>query len=185
MGKYLVPNAMRTGNWSLVEEAQASRDQILDLGWWETVASWSPISPIIGIPRKIQGGIDAAKSMDKVIEDLRFQQENGLDEAAMRVKRLQEEQEDYNQNRENNRALDRLEFEWEQEERAAARAAVKADERQQRNENADFWAAERAKRREEEAKDRIAIAKFWMEYRKQIAKIQQESRPSKLVFGFI
>jgi len=59
--------ATDTGDWSTIEEAQKARDEILDLHWWQKVALWSPISPFIGIPKKVKGAIQAAKINDEYL----------------------------------------------------------------------------------------------------------------------
>lgn len=174
MTKYLVPNAVETGNWSLVEEAQDARNELLDLEWWEEVALWSPISPLIGIPRKIEGAIAASKVQDKAIADIRQQQETGEtnDERWERVRQEQAAQEKANidyYNQERKKML-----EWERE-------AAK----QQRSEDAAFWRKEREKQRKKEEEDRKAIADFWLAYRKEMQKLADDSRPSNLNFGLL
>lgn len=174
MNSMLIPNAQKTGDWSLVNEAQAARDEILDLNWWEKVALWSPISPAIGIPAKIKGAITAAKVQDKLIDDLKIQQETGEsdDDKWARIREEQSSQDKeainyYNQQR-------KLMVEWERD------AEVNA-----RNDDAAFWAEQRAKQAELEAADRKAIADFWTAYRKQAAKLAADNSPSKLNFGLI
>ena len=170
MGKELIPNAQKTNDWSLVKEAQAARDEILDLAWWEEVALWSPISPLIGIPKKIEGAIAAAKISDKLIEDLQTGESD--DDRWARLRQEQATQEKANidyYNAERKKLL-----EWEQEAQAA-----------QRKKDAAFWAKERAKQRQLEEKDRKAIADFWTNYRKEMQKLADNNRPSNLNFGLL
>jgi len=174
MSSQLIPDAIQTGDWGLVEEAQAARNEILDLTWWEKIGLWSPVSPFIGIPKKIEGAIAAASVQDKIIEDLKTQQENGETEDQKWERIRQEEKEaekaiiDY-YNQERKKLL-----KWERE---AAKQA--------REEEARFWAKEREKQRKQEEEDRKAAAEFWLAYRKMVMKMQEESRPSKLNFGII
>ena len=55
----------------------------------------------------------------------------------------------------------------------------------QRNEDAAFWKEQRRLQDEQEKKEREATAEFWLNYRKEAAKIQANSRPSNLNFGIL
>ena len=57
--------------------------------------------------------------------------------------------------------------------------------RNNREDEAEFWAESAAKQRELEAEDREAIALFWLEYKKMVALMYENNRPSKLNFGGI
>jgi len=174
INKYLIPYAMETGDWSAVEEAQAARDEILNLEWWEQVGLWSPISPFIGIPKKIKGAIAGATAHDRIISDLKQQQETG-ESNDDKWERIRTEQADQDQAAIDYYNIERMKMvNFEREAKAA-----------QRNEDAAFWAKEREKQAEFEKKDREAIADFWFEYRKRIQEINDNSRPSNLNFGLL
>lgn len=170
----LTKEALKTGDWTLVEEAQAARSEITDLALWEKIMLWSPGAPLIGIPNKIQGVSAAAVIQDKYISDLRTQAETGEsdDDKWARLRKEQSDQEksaiDY-YNSERKKLL-----EWERESK-----------RQGMIEEARFWAKERAKQRKLEEEDRIAQAKFWEAYKKEQQKFQESQRPSKLGFGLL
>ena len=174
MRKYLIPDARKTGNWTLVEEAQTARDELLDLPWWKEAVLWSPLSPTVGVVNKIKGAIYAVNIQDKVIEDMRIQDETGEtdDEKWARVRQEEIDRDKasvdyYNEQK-------KLMVEWEREA-----------QRNARNEDAAFWANERQKQLILEEKERKKIADFWNDYRKEVQKMQEDSRPSSLGFGLL
>lgn len=183
--KFLIPNAMETGNWSLVREAEDIENELLDLEWWESAALWSPVSPLVGIPRKIKGGIAAAKVSQKLTQDLERQQQTGEteDEKWERLRQEQVDQEKanvdyYNQER-------KKMFDYEQEAKKQAQLETNKTNKKIMQDEAEFWRSERENQREKEEEDRKAIAEFWLAYRKAAQKAQEDNRPSKLNFGLL
>ena len=170
----LTKEALKTGDWSLVDEAQAARSEITDLALWEQVMLWTPGAPLIGIPNKIKGVGAAAVIQDKYINDLRVQAENSEsdDDKWVRLREEKAAQEKANIDYYNGERKKLVE--WEAEARRNNMVA-----------EAGFWAKERAKQRKLEEEDRIAQAKFWEEYKKEQQKFQESQRPSKLNFGLI
>jgi len=171
--KFLITDAVRTGDWSLVDEAEKAKYEILDLSTWEKIIRLSPASFIL-IFKKIQGALAGAKITSKIIEDKKKQQEEGTTETDYWDERREEQAEQdkaavdyYNEQR-------KLQVEWEREAEKAGR-----------NEDAAFWRKERAKQAKMEAEDRQAIADFWIAYRKEALKIANDNRPSNLNFGLL
>jgi len=173
MGKALT-EAKNTGDWTNYDEAAAQRDEIINSPIWEELMSYTPISPLINIPKAIDGIAAGAKVMDQVAADIKTQQETGESEADKwaRVKEHEAQMDRDNIDYYNEKRKEQLI--WEQEAKAA-----------NRSKEAAFWAKERAKQRALEAADRQAIADFWIAYRKEALKIQENSRPSKLNFGLL
>jgi len=183
--KYLIADARRTGNWTLVDDAEVAKADVLDWKKWEQIAMWSPISAFVGIYKKIKGARSGAVVMSKIVTDSKKQQETGQSEEEFWKEKRQEQEEsekaviDY-YNEERKRML-----EWEQEAWAAAKKAERKEEKKARNADAAFWADERARQRELEAEERRAIAEFWIAYRKKMLELYEESRPSNLNFGLL
>lgn len=185
LNKYTIPDAIRTGDWSLVEEQQASRDELLDLEKWEEILLWSPFSPFVGIPNKIEGSIKGAVAQDQVIDDKRRQQEEGLTDEDM-----------YRQSREERAANEQAITDYNNEQRLITEQAIQdlrreesiaSDARRltQVRKEIKLWEARDARAREQEEKDRIALADFWLEYHKQLQTINDNNRPSNLNFGLL
>jgi len=81
MNKYLIPNARRTGNWTLVHEASDAISEITEPSAWDFLY-YTPFSPIKGSLEKIKGNAMGAKVLNAVANDLEHQQLNGEDEEA-------------------------------------------------------------------------------------------------------
>ena len=172
--KFLIPEAIRTGDWSAVDAANTAQDELLDLSLWEDILKWTPASAIVGSRKKLEGAIAGAKITNKIVEDMKTQQETGQSvDDYWRERRVEEAAQEkaavdyYNSER-------KKMVEWEREARIQAR-----------NEDAKFWAREAEKQRKLEAADRKAIADFWFEYRKKVQEIADNNRPSNLNFGLI
>ncbi len=196
MGQYLIPNAIQTGDWSMVHEAKDARNELLDLSWWEKVALWSPISPAVGIPMKIKGAIKAAQFQDRLIEDLQYQQENGESTEDMYTRIRQEAAA--------RKAAERLEDEAYY---AHIEELKKIAEDQKRADDEAYYAGvedkSRAKKLEQRAADEAywddilnnketnqrqkdtADDDYWTEYYKALAKYREDSTPSNLKFGLL
>ncbi|GAG03231.1 unnamed protein product [marine sediment metagenome] len=110
----------------------------------------------------------------KMVDDLRIQLETGESEDDKWVRLKQEEADQYKANIDYYNSERKKMLLWEQEARS-----------NQRDRDARFWRREAARQRELEAADREAIMLFWLEYRKLVAKMNEESRPSKLNFGIL
>jgi len=145
MGSTLIPNAEKTGDWSLVDEAMEARNELLDMSIWGKIASWSPLSPFVGIPKKIKGAIEASKIQDRVIEDLKVQLETGETDDQMYA-RIRAENEAYEAQRQADRdaasVLARDERRTESDEYyAKIRRDNEAYEIKRQKEKDDYWSA--------------------------------------------
>jgi hypothetical protein len=174
LNKFLIPEAQRTGDWSLVDETTEAMEEIMDLDIWEKIFLYSPLSAAVGIPNKIEGIQLAVNANKKFIEDQKVKQAQGLTEDQYWEQRRLEQAEQekalidyYNEQR-------KLQIQWEAEARAA-----------QRDEDARFWAKQQADQRKKEAEDRQAIADFWAAYRRQAQIVADNNRPSTLNFGLL
>ena len=172
--KFLIPEAERTGDWTAVNEANALAEEITDISIWEKIALWTPLSPFIGIPKKIRGAAAGVEILNKYSEDQKVKQAQGETETQYWEKRREEEKEQdkmsvdyYNDER-------KKMVEWEREAEVAGR-----------NADAKFWREQKEKQMKMEAEDRQAIAEFWMAYRKEAQKIAENNRPSNLNFGLL
>lgn len=194
--KFYTPEAMRTGDWSLVDASDKAAREMADLSTWQKVGLWSPLSPFIGIPKKITSVAGAQVIREKFHDDQKEKQAKGTSEADFWKNKAIEEaaQDKAAVDYFNNERKKMLAFEIEAK-RAAAEAAdraykegrkeQRAAEVKARNDDAAYWAEQRAKQRELEAEDRKAIADFWIAYRKLAQKISDNNRPSNLKFGLL
>ena len=183
--KYLIADARRTGDWSLVDEAEAAKAEVLNLKTWERIALWSPISAFVGISKKIVGAISGATTISKIIDDSKIQQETGQTEADFWIERDAEKQAQFEANEKARSERFREDTDYMNEANAAAKAAKRKKDKEAYEEMGRFWANERDKEREKEAEDRIAIAEFWLDYRKKMQEIYDDNRPSNLNFGLL
>lgn len=164
--------AIKTGNQTLIDEAFASEQEVLDfadelkdkLPWEKSIAA------INFFRKKGQDTLDLKK---KIQENQKIAEANGEDDKAYweRINKQKFEQEkflidDYNKQR-------KLQIQWEEEARAA-----------EREEEARFWANERAKQRRNEAADRQKQANFWFEYRKKVMELNQTGSAQRSNLGF-
>ena len=177
--------AKKTGDFTIYDEAKEARDEIVNLSIWEKILMWTPFSPLIGVPNKIEGVKAGAIIMDKAAADVQMRQNTGQSDEDYWIQRdaerAQQEKDliDYYNN-------ERLKTESELaklREAANERADVRAlsDTRKQ----ISYWEDYAARQRALEEADRIAQAEFWFEYRKLMLKMQEDSRPSKLNFGIL
>ena len=194
--KFLIPEAERTGDWTAVDESLKLAEEMGDLSTWEKIGLYTPLSPFIGVPKKIAGVAAGVEILNKYKEDQKEKQELGLTEAQYWENRKADEDEQnkinidyYNDERKKMVA-------WELEAEAEARrvqaseyGAGKEKQREAdikaRNDDARFWREQRELQLEREAEDRRAIADFWTTYRKQAQKIADNNRPSNLNFGLV
>lgn len=166
--------AQETGDWTIYNEAMNARNEITDLATWEKILLWTPAAPFIGITNKIKGAITGGVIMDKVAEKEKVRQETNQTnedywESTRKEKAEQEKQNIDYYNEERKKIT-----EWEIEAKKA-----------HRDEDAKFWAKEKEKQRKKEAEDREAIADFWLNYKKEVQKLYEDSRPSNLNFGLL
>lgn len=185
MTKTLIPDAIRTGDWSVVDEAVAARNEIMDLSWWEKAALWSPVSPFIGIPKKIEGAIKAAEIMDRAINTLKIQQETGQTDADMWTA-INEEGEE--------RAKRKVDYYNEQklitdaqitENINASKAANNAEEKKILDATIKAWEEYKSRIIAAEKKDREESGAFWLEYQRVLQKIKESTSKSNLNFGLL
>ena len=174
VGKYLVPEAERTGDWTAVNEALALAEEISDLSIWEKIIFASPFAVIPGAWNKLRGNAAGIAILNKYAEDQQRKQDLGQTETQYwEQRKIDEAEQDkftvdyYNEER-------KKMVEWEREAKVAARTN-----------DALFWRNERIKQRQMEAEDRQAIADFWTAYRKESQKIAADNRPSNLNFGLL
>jgi len=174
MGQYLIPNAIQTGDWSMVHEAKDARNELLDLSWWEKVALWSPISPAVGIPMKIKGAIKAAQFQDRLIEDLQYQEENGESTEDMYTRiRIEKEERKIVERIDDKAYYDNIE-EQKQAAKLAERAADEA-----------YWDDILNNKETNQRQKDTADDDYWTEYYKALAKYREDSTPSNLKFGLL
>ena len=172
IGKFLIPEAERTGNWTAVNEALALAEEVSDMTTWEKIIAASPFGVIAGTINKLRGNAAGVSILTQYVEDQQIKQANGETETQM-WERIRQEQADqdkftvdyYNQER-------KKMIQWERE------ATIEA-----RNDDARFWREERVKQQKMEEEDRQAIADFWAAYRKESQRIAADNRPSNLNFG--
>jgi len=183
INKWLVPNALETGDWSLVDEATDAKNELLDLSFWEKVGLWSPISPAIGIPKKIEGAIKASEIQDRVLKSIREQSETGESDTEFYARIDQERAEEKEQARIND------------EEYYANIAKQQADAKaQERTDDEAYWAKILTDRETAAAKKQKEEDEYWTAYWKQIndsksnkgsAYKSSYEAPSKLNFGIL
>ena len=194
--KFLIPDAEKTGDWSLVDESYAEQEAILDLEKWEEIILKTPLSPAIGIVNKIKGARAALNMQKKYTEHKRQQQLSGESEDELWVRRRQEEvdqkktivdysNEQFKISRDNERASEKAARDVAMRERRTEASNVRDEEIKAMRDDARFWREQQAKVREDEAADRLAVAQFWIAYRKLANEIAQNNAPSKLSFGLL
>lgn len=183
--KYIMQDALQTGNWTIYDEAQAAELEVMNYTWWQEALSWTPVGGFVTFPKKLKGIIDSSKARMAAQDSIRVQSETNEsdDEMFARIREEQAEQAklevDYfnEQKLETQRESIRL--------NTAAAAAKSERERKALLENIRLWDeyAVRSAEREEEA--RIASAKFWSDYYLEVARIREDTRPSSLNFGLL
>jgi len=197
MGQYLIPNAIQTGDWSMVHEAKDARNELLDLSWWEKVALWSPISPAVGIPMKIKGAIKAAQFQDRLIEDFTISAREMENQPKICIQGLNRKQQPEKQQKDWKMKHIMLTFEElkkiaEDQKRADDEAYYAGVEDKSRAKKLEQRAADEAywddilnnKETNQRQKD-TADDDYWTEYYKALAKYREDSTPSNLKFGLL
>lgn len=163
--------ALENGDWEGAARAIALTEEILNPGMSDRIKAGIPFANILD---QLDNFFEAARvklAIDKKLfadlqtretEDERWARIKKEEDDAMRAYKIWslEQQKRFNDN--------------EREARA-----------QQRNEDAAFWAKESEKQRKLDEADRKAQADFWFEYRKRIAELSADSRPSRLNFGLL
>ena len=183
--KFLIPEAMRTEDWSLVDEAEAAKEELSDLNIWQKVGLWTPLAPLVGGPLKAKGIAEGAILRAKYIADQKDKQATGQTEAEYWKQRDEDEQAQFEANELAITARKILDNDNFNRARAAATKAERAEDKKFYEEQARFWAKERDKEREREAEEREVIAQFWLAYRKLAQEISDNNRPSNLNFGLL
>lgn len=172
MGKYLIPEAERTGDWSAVNDAMEAAKEITDISVWEKILFASPVAVFPGALNKLKGNAIGVTILDKYTQDQQVKQELGQTEEAYWKQRDEDRAEE-----------DRAVIDFYNDERKKQLIWEREASEEGRNEDAAFWRKEREKQRKLEAEDREAIAVFWLEYKKEAQRIADNSRPSQLNFG--
>ncbi len=168
-------SAIENGDIEGAESALDQQRETLDPTMWDEIMGKIPYANVLNELKNFYDSAQTKLKIDeKIIEDMKIQQETGEtdDEKWERVRQQEAEQEiaaiDY-YNSERKKLL-----EWEREAKINAR-----------NEDAAFWRKERENQSKKEAEDRKAIADFWQAYKKEMQKIAENNRPSNLNFGLL
>jgi len=212
--KFYIPQAIETGDWSLVDASNEAAEEFRDPGIIKQIALWSPISGPLGAVMKLEALPRSQEILNKYTEDKKFQQgldpetnEPRVDPETGQQAEPQSEDDFWAERRKEQVAMEkeitdyyneerRKQLLWEEEQKdrdmredaefwAKQSAKERALMQKQREEEAKFWAEQARLRSQREAEDRIAMAKFWLEYREMVAKIEDNSRPSNLNFGLL
>ena len=185
ISQFAVPEAIRTGDWSTVNQLKADRKDLLDLPWWQEVLLWTAASPIIGIPKKIQGIAEAAHAQDAVLADMQIASETGETDEEM-WNRINADRAAADKAATDYRNAQRLITEEQLSlNRAMEKAANDAEEKRILEETIKAWEESQDKERKAEAKERKANAEYWLLYQQEMAKLRAESAPSSLNFGLL
>lgn len=165
--------AYQAGDWESYDELSAQKKEVMQSNdFWDAITPWKNVA--IGLNKYRSASLSADAVWDKLAADRRTQIETGETEPEYRERIAQEENNQYQENIDYYNEQRKLMIQYERQAQIEAR-----------NADAAFWRAEHERQRELEEADRKAIAEFWEAYKKQIAKTQEESRPSKLNFGLI
>jgi uncharacterized protein (UPF0212 family) len=167
----LIPNAIETGNWTLVEEAQQSRAEILDVNLWEQLMLISPLAPLEGIPEKIRGVAEAAKYQDAAVSYLKEKSLNGESEEEMWARIAKER----DAKRLQDRADDKAYYQMVQERRDEAAAEKRAADEK-------YWADIYAKRDAAIAAKRAADEAYWAGVFRNVAEMNKSAPSSKSTY---
>ncbi len=165
--------ASKAGDTELVLELEQFQREMLDFNAWEKVIAKIPYA---NVQQAALINIKAAKvslaAQVKLAKDTLENPESSFLEQGRTSRREQVEQEQFLRNDFEERRKAMIEF-----EREAKRAA--------RDEDAAFWRREKELSFEREREELEFQAEFWLKYRQLVAKINDESRPSKLNFGLL
>ena len=149
--------------------------ELLDEGVWEKILNAVPFGNVLTQLKNFYQAARLKVQIDeKVFQDAKKSIEEGesKDDKTERIK--QEESDSYKASIDYYNSERQKLLSWEMDAR-----------NNQLDKEARFWAKERQKQSEEEAKDREAIADFWFQYRKEIQKANEATRPSNLNFGLL
>ena len=184
--KFLIADAERTGDWSLVDEAEKAKYEILDLSTWEKIIRFTPAAFIL-INKKIQGAVAGAAVTTKIIEDKKKQQEEGTTEADYWDERREEQAEQdkaavdyYNEQR-------KIMVDWENEAKLAVEREkqdifeagakrTRAAELGLAGEKQAIFEASAARTRAANIKAREEEAAFWRKERAKQSQMEAEDR---------
>jgi len=178
--------AIKNGDVEGAREAIEFQKEVLNPDVWHAVIDGIPYANIVNNLKDFYSAAQIKLSVDeKIVGDLKIQQETGEtdEEKWARVKQEQADQEKANIDYYNSERKKLME--WENFARSEADKAASKRHRSDYEAEAAFWAAEKVRMMKLEEEDRIAIAKFWKEYKKQQQRLYDDSRPSKLNFGFL
>ncbi len=196
MNKFILQEAIRSGDWTLYNEGSEATRDLISLSVWEEALLKTPLSPIVGVPNKIEGVKIAMDLMDKFAKDMQLKQENGETDEKM-WSRINQEKDDMAAARTASDIAAWEDFarrkEIEEDRDAAEDAAIRRNERTGRTEEerrimqetADFWIQYQKDLMKMQEEERIRQAQFWLDYKKLVAKMQAESGGSRLSFGLL
>ena len=180
----LVPEAVKTGDWALVDQARELRDSIIP-NVFEAAVLWSPVSPLIGNKAKTEGAAYAGLLTDLYVEDKKIQQANGESEEEM-WNRIHAD--------EDKRLRDYTDWKLEQErignsERLESQKLFNKAERKEdkalAKEIINMW-DEYDLTKNQRSEERLANElKLRLDYHKLLLEMNDENRPSKLTFGLL
>jgi hypothetical protein len=170
----LIPDAMNTGDWTLVNEANEAADEVITGDWLQQIGLWSPLGGIVGSAIKANSFVQGQLIRKKYQADMEERQNNGETETDY-----------WNRIREEQAEQDRAAIDYYNEERKKLLTWEREAEQAARTEDAAFWKKQREEEYKSEEKERKAIADFWQAYREYNQKIQQNLKPSNLNFGLL
>lgn len=183
--KYIIQDALATGNWTIYEEAKAAEAEVMDYSWWQDILSWTGMGGLVTFPKKLKGIIEGSKARMAATDSIKHQQETGQSVADMWI-----------QINADKAAAEKLSTDYFNAERIATEqeiitlrrnVAKESDARARKaiEENIKLWEEYAADASRREAADRKAQADFWLAYQKELLKIKNDNSPSKLNFGLL
>lgn len=166
--------------------AREIQKDLLDPGKMNELSSYIPYKNVAdGIVDYAEAALAAGEIMDQIMLDKQTAEEKGESgpEYWKRVNKQNDDREKalidyYNEER-------KKQFDYEQAAYKASRKAQRAADKKFYREQARYWARQRDLEREKEVEDRQALAEFWLNYRKMVARMNDDNRPSNLKFGLL
>jgi len=165
----LIPEAMRTGDWLLVNESKAAERELVSVA--NQIALWSPISGAVGAILNKQANSPANAIRDKFQADQEHKFATGQTTADYWLQRDQDKIDTANVITDNAIEKNKQYFEWKQE-------ALDQD----MIDDAAFFERERQKVRGEEKKALEENAKFWIDYKKYVLQMEKYAREESAAF---
>jgi len=170
--------ADETGDWSLVDQAEAGKRALNDYNFVEKFGTWTPASIFIHASRKAEGNIMGASIMEQLTKAKKEQQELGLtDDQAWESRR--QAQIDMEQTISDNQSAAIL----------RTQMITQANKEYADEKSSAFWLDHQRKIDALAAEERKKVADFWLEYDKKKAELElqknNDSPYSSLSFGLL